>query len=125
MDCDLGRASRTADGILRPDAVLALPGGRALEIDARPPLDAYLRAVEAETPEAQAAALADHARQMRVHVKQLSSKEYWAALPETPDFVVMFVPGEAFYAAALEPPHGLAAVPYTPLTPPTISPWSL
>jgi DNA recombination protein RmuC len=108
VDFELEKTIRTADGILRPDAVLALPGGRALVIDAKTPLDAYLRALEAETPEAQAAALADHARQMRVHVKQLSSKEYWAALPETPDFVVMFVPGEAFYAAALEQQPGLA-----------------
>ncbi|MFT6773416.1 MAG: DNA recombination protein RmuC [Paracoccaceae bacterium] len=96
------------DGILRPDAVLALPGGRALIIDAKTPLDAYLRALEAETPEAQTAALRDHARQMRDHVKRLAAKEYWAALPHAPDFVVMFVPGEAFYAAALEQQPGLA-----------------
>lgn len=108
VDFELEKSFRVDGALLRPDAILSLPGGRALVIDAKTPLDAYLRALETEDPDEQAACLADHARQMRVHVKQLSSKEYWAALPDAPDFVVMFVPGEAFYAAALEQQPGLA-----------------
>lgn len=95
-----------ADGSLRPDIVLRLPGGRALAVDAKTPLEAYLEALEAADEAARADALFRHARQMRAHARGLGSKEYWRALAEscrcTPDFVVMFVPGEAFFAAAIE-----------------------
>ncbi|MEO1776915.1 MAG: DNA recombination protein RmuC [Pseudomonadota bacterium] len=87
---------------LRPDAIVRLPGGKSIVIDAKTPLDAYLNALEAADPAAAGLAMAEHARQVKTHVKQLAAKEYWARLSETPDFVVMFVPGETFYAAAME-----------------------
>lgn len=91
-----------AEGALRPDAIVRLPGGKRIVVDAKTPLQAYLAAAEAKDDEARAKHVADHARQVRHHVRALASKGYWRALDETPDFVVMFLPGEAFYAAALE-----------------------
>lgn len=91
-----------ADGARRPDAVVRLPGGKAIVIDAKTPLDAYLNAIEAVDEAAREQALKTHVRQVRAHVDGLAAKEYWSALPVTPDFVVMFVPGEAFYSAAIE-----------------------
>ncbi|MEM9048925.1 MAG: DNA recombination protein RmuC [Pseudomonadota bacterium] len=96
------RAIPGSEGALRPDAIVRLPGGKTIVIDAKTPLEAYLNAIEAETAEARASALAAHARQTRQHVRALSAKAYWDALDSTPDFVVMFVPGEAFYGAAIE-----------------------
>ena len=90
------------EGRLRPDVIIRLPGGKSIIVDAKTPLDAYLNAVEAADEEVRAARIADHARQVRDHVRALASREYWKALPETPDFVVMFVPGEAIFAAAIE-----------------------
>lgn len=89
-------------GAQRPDAVIRLPGGRSLAVDAKTPLDAYLAAVEAEDEATRAAETARHARHLRTHVQTLGAKAYWRALPEAPDFVVLFVPGEAMLAAALE-----------------------
>jgi DNA recombination protein RmuC len=71
-------------------------------VDAKVPLDAYLRALEAPDEDARQKLLADHARQVRVHMSQLSSKAYFDKVPATPDFVVMFLPGEMFFSAALE-----------------------
>ena len=96
------RSFDTEDGRRRPDALVRLPGGKSVVVDAKTPLDAYLTALEATEPTAQAEALAAHARQLKTHVRQLGAKDYWNALPETPDFVVLFVPGEAFYSAAME-----------------------
>ena len=90
------------DGALRPDAVVRLPGGKHIVVDAKTPLEAYLDAVEADDEETRTRRFADHARHVRGHVRALASKAYWSALDETPDFVVMFIPGEAFYAAAVE-----------------------
>lgn len=94
------------NAVLRPDAIVRLPGGKALAVDAKTPLEAYLEALEAADEAGRQEALMRHARQMRAHARQLSSKEYWRVLQEsfhcTPDFVVMFVPGEAFFAAAVE-----------------------
>ena len=89
-------------GLLRPDVTVRLPGGRSAIIDAKTPLEAYLGAFEAEDEETRQKALSAHARQIREHVRALASKAYWKALPNTPDFVVMFVPGEAFYDAAAD-----------------------
>lgn len=102
VDFQAERSMETEAGRRRPDAIVRLPGGKSVVIDAKTPLEGYLNALETADPAAQEAGLADHARQLKTHVKGLSSKEYWAALPEAPDFVVMFVPGEAFYAAAVE-----------------------
>ncbi len=90
------------DGQLRPDVIVRLPGGKSVIVDAKTPLEAYLDAVETSDEEQRTAFIANHARHVRNHVRALASKEYWKALPVTPDFVVMFVPGEAFFAAAIE-----------------------
>ena len=90
------------EGRLRPDVIIRLPGGKSIIVDAKTPLDAYLNAVEADGEDTRKRLLADHARQVRAHVGALASKDYWKALPGTPDFVVMFVPGEAILAAAIE-----------------------
>ena len=90
------------EGRLRPDVIVRVPGGKSIIVDAKTPLDAYLSAVEAGDEEARERLMADHARQVRDHVRMLSSRDYWKALPETPEFVVMFVPGESFFAAAIE-----------------------
>jgi len=84
-------------GRLRPDVIVRLPG-----IDAKTPLEAYLAALDTNDEETRERQMVDHARQVRDHVRTLASREYWKVLPVTPDFVVMFVPGEAFFAAAIE-----------------------
>ena len=90
------------EGRLRPDVIIRVPGGKSIIVDAKTPLDAYLSAVEADDEDTRKQFIADHARQVRDHVRALASKDYWKALPESPEFVVMFVPGEAFFAAAIE-----------------------
>jgi len=91
------------DGRLRPDCVIRVPGDRRIVVDAKTPLTAYLDAVEALEDDAREAHLRRHAQQLRTHMKQLADKKYWEALlPLTPDYVVMFIPGENFYAAAVE-----------------------
>ncbi len=89
-------------GRLRPDMVVHLPGGRNVVVDAKAPLQAYLEAVEAKDEPTRRAKLADHARQIREHVQALSRKAYWEAFKPAPEFAVLFLPGESFYAAALE-----------------------
>jgi len=90
------------EGRLRPDVIIRLPGGRRIVVDAKTSMAAYLDAVEAADDETREAQLTLHARQLRTHMKLLSGKAYWDALPCTPDFVAMFIPGENFYAAAIE-----------------------
>jgi DNA recombination protein RmuC len=87
---------------MRPDVVVRLPGGKYVVIDAKAPLDAYLKALEAPDEAARAALLADHARQVRVHLTQLAAKGYADHIQPSPDFVIMFLPGEMFLSAALE-----------------------
>ncbi|HCR37335.1 MAG TPA: hypothetical protein DIU37_04210 [Opitutae bacterium] len=82
--------------------VVSLPNGRSVVIDAKAPLLAYLEALEAEGPEVQAEKLKQHAKQVKNHLTLLSSKAYWKQLGETPEFVVLFLPGEAFFSAALQ-----------------------
>ena len=89
------------EGKLRPDVIIRLPGGKSAIIDAKTPLDGYLEAFEAGDDETvREAALKRHVGHVRQHVTSLASKEYWNALPGSPDFVVMFVPGEALFDAA-------------------------
>jgi len=90
------------DARLRPDVIIRLPGDRRIVVDAKTSMAAYLDAVEETEDEAREAHLQRHARQLRTHMKQLGAKTYWNALPFTPDFVVMFIPGENFFAAAIE-----------------------
>ncbi len=90
------------EGRIRPDVIVNLPGGKHVVIDAKVPLDAYLRALEAPDEDSRQKLLADHARQVRSHVMQLAAKGYAEQVPVSPDFVVMFLPGEMFFSAALE-----------------------
>jgi DNA recombination protein RmuC len=87
---------------MRPDVIVRLPGGKHVVIDAKAPLDAYLKALDAPDETTRQALLADHAKQVRVHLTQLAAKGYAAHVQPGPDFVVMFLPGEMFFSAALE-----------------------
>ncbi|WP_251363875.1 DNA recombination protein RmuC [Epibacterium ulvae] len=107
VDYELEKSMDTDAGQRRPDAVVRIPGGRSIIVDAKTPLEAYLDAIEAETPQEQETHLQRHSQHVRTHVKQLSSKAYQSALGETPDFVVMFIPGETFVSAAVEADAGL------------------
>lgn len=92
----------TDEGRLRPDLIVRLPGGRQVVIDAKAPLEAYLEAVHADTDELRSLAFLNHARQVRAHVTSLSKKAYWERFQPTPEFVVLFLPAETFFSAALE-----------------------
>jgi DNA recombination protein RmuC len=102
--CDFTEQVTTAtdDGILRPDLVVRLAEGRHLVVDSKVPLAAFLEAAETDDEGFREARLRAHARHLRTHVDQLASKAYWARLDSTPEFVVLFVPGESFLSAALQ-----------------------
>lgn len=93
---------RTEEGVQRPDLIVRLPGDRRLVVDAKAPLSAYLEALGASDERTRTARLTDHATQVKAHVQKLAAKRYWAQFEDAPDFVVLFLPGEAFFAAALD-----------------------
>lgn len=101
-DFDEQVAVSTADGALRPDMVIRLAGGKNIVVDSKVSLAAYLEAAESADETVRADRLAAHARHVREHVDRLAAKAYWAALSPSPEFVVLFIPGEAFLAPALE-----------------------
>jgi DNA recombination protein RmuC len=90
------------DGSLRPDLIVRMPGGKQVLVDAKAPLQGVLDAYEARDEDERQQHLSDHARLLRKHVRALSDKAYWDQLDATPDFVVLFLPGEHLYGAALE-----------------------
>jgi DNA recombination protein RmuC len=97
----------TEEGRLRPDLVVRLPSRKSIVIDAKAPLEAYLGALEALDEDGRRAKLREHARQIRVHLQKLSVKSYWSQFEPAPEFVVLFLPGETFFSAALEQDPGL------------------
>ena len=92
---------------LRPDLIVRMPGGRQVVVDAKVPLEGYLQAMEATTEDDRRARLREHGGQVRAHMQKLSSKAYWSELPCAPEFVVMFLPGESIFGAAMEDSPGL------------------
>jgi DNA recombination protein RmuC len=101
-DFDEQVAVSSADGTQRPDLVVRLAGGKNIVVDSKVSLAAYLEAAESDDEDARAARLDAHARHLRDHVDRLAGKAYWAALSPSPEFVILFIPGEAFLAPALE-----------------------
>lgn len=104
-NCDFTEQVSVTDGEgsrMRPDMVVRLPGGRSIVVDAKVSLQAYLEALETEDAAGRQAKLSQHARQLRTHMQQLAAREYWRQFESAPEFVVMFIPGEVFFSAALE-----------------------
>ncbi len=111
------------DNRLRPDVVVRLPGGKQIIVDAKAPLEAYLRAVESEDDDERRQNLTAHARQVRDHMTALGRKSYWEQFNPSPEFVFMFLPGEMFFSAALQEDPSLIefgvnerVIPATPTT---------
>lgn len=102
--CDFRRqaTTETEDGRLRPDLIVHLPGGKTIVVDAKAPIEAYLAAHEQKDEAAAKELMKNHARQVKAHVAKLSEKAYWSQFVATPEFVVMFLPGENFFSGALE-----------------------
>jgi DNA recombination protein RmuC len=92
---------RTDEGNLRPDMLVHMPDGRDLVVDVKTPLDAYLEAVDAPSDDLRAAALRRHAQAVTERVRQLGAKSYWSQFEKSPDFVILFIPGDQFLSAAL------------------------
>jgi len=103
-NCDFSeQETREGDGVrIRPDMIVRLPGDRSLVVDAKVPLTAYLDAAGAQDEASRKVALVRHGQQVAEHVRQLASKQYWAQFQPAPELVVLFLPGDHFFSAALE-----------------------
>lgn len=99
--CDFFEQETSGDG-RRPDMLVRLPGGKTVVLDSKAPVTAYLEAVEAEHEDARGRALTRFVQHVRTHIQQLAAKSYWDQFEQSPEFVVMFLPGEAFFSAALQ-----------------------
>jgi DNA recombination protein RmuC len=104
LHCDFveQQSAEGEDGKLRPDLIVKIPGGRQIVVDSKAPITAYMEAHEATTDELRKVKILLHAQLMRRHLEALAKKSYWEQFQPTPEVVVMFIPGEAFYSAALE-----------------------
>jgi DNA recombination protein RmuC len=102
--CDFAEQETVAteDGRIRPDLIVRLPGNRTIVVDAKVPFDAFYESISTTDEEVRMARLKDHARIVRTHIGSLSRKSYWECVQPTPEFVLLFLPGETFYSAALE-----------------------
>jgi DNA recombination protein RmuC len=105
--CDFDEQAVADGGAVRPDMVVRLAGGKNIIVDSKVSLAAYLEAADAEDPGVWTARLDAHARHLREHVDRLAAKSYWRSFSPAPEFVVLFVPGEAFLAPALDRDPGL------------------
>jgi DNA recombination protein RmuC len=103
-------STTTEEGRLRPDMIINLPGGKKIIVDAKAPLSAYLEALEASDEGIRNEKMMEHARQVRNHVRLLSQRAYWDQFQPTPEFVILFLPGETFFSAALEKDPSLIEV---------------
>ena len=101
-DFDQQQSVATEDGRLRPDLIVHLPLGKSIVVDAKVPLKAYLEAADAPGETTRGAKLKEHAFQLRSHMDRLAAKSYWAQFQPTPEFVVMFLPGESVFSVALQ-----------------------
>lgn len=102
--CDFAEqiSIKTDEGILRPDMLIRLPSERQLVVDVKTPLDAYISATEATEDSVQDAFLKQHSRNVKERIKELARKQYWQQFDKSPDFVILFIPGDQFLSAALD-----------------------
>lgn len=95
-------SNKVEEGMIRPDMIVCLPNGKQIVVDAKAPLKSFLEAIDAKTEDERVRAMRNHADHIRKHLAQLSGKRYWSQFERAPEFVVMFLPGESFFSAALK-----------------------